>query len=153
MHFKMLFGHARLGQVIIVHKEISPNAVHNNKPILAIRVIKFQPASVSLVVDELLRLGIGISLLGLGVCVAFLGLGVGVRLLRLPLLLLLLIIRIVVRIVHHLLLHVIKVSVVGLRVIAWVVGVHVWCLVVGLHLRLCYYGGGTAYYYVYCCCW
>lgn len=121
MGFKMLFGHTRLGQVIIVHKEIIPNTIHNNKPILAIRVIKFQPSRVPLVINQLLRLGVGITLLQLGVRIAFLRLGVGERLLPLGLLLLLLVVGVVVRVVHYLLLHVVEVGVVGLGVVAWVV--------------------------------
>ncbi len=122
MGFKVLFGHPRLGQVIIVHKEIIANAIHNNKPILAIGVIKFQPPRVPLVINQLLRLGVCITLLGLGVRIAFLRLGVGVRLLSLGLrLLLLLVVGVVVRVVHHLLLHVVEVGVVGLGVVAGVV--------------------------------
>ena len=68
-------------------KEVTANAIYNDKPVLAVCVIKFKSSSVSFVVDQLLGLGICVCLLGLGIWVGLLGLGIWIGLLGLGLLL------------------------------------------------------------------
>lgn len=81
-----------------MHKKITPNSIHDNKPIFSIWIVKLQPSSVPIVLCQLLWLRIRIGLrLRLG-----------------------LVVLVILRVIHHLL----HVHVIISRVLWWVVLSH-----------------------------
>ncbi len=63
MRLKLFLGNPCFRQVIEVNKQVIPNTINNNKPILTVRIIKFQSPPVSIILKQLLRLRVGIRFL------------------------------------------------------------------------------------------
>ena len=97
-----------------MYKQVTPYPINNYKPILTIRIIKFQSTTISIVLYELLWLLIWVRLLMLR----------------------LLIVLIILRVVHHLLhVHVVISGVLWWIILAhWIGGIHVLLLLVILTL-------------------
>ncbi len=63
MRLQLFLRDPRLRQVIKMHKQITPNTINNNKPILTIIIIKFQSPSIPIILKQFMRLRVSVCLL------------------------------------------------------------------------------------------